>query len=71
MIVMREDEDKKREDQPERTEVPVTPPSHPDIPGGDGLIGEHDLGDAAEKAVDRNVHTKNTITGSDTDGQSA
>ena len=40
-------------------------------PGGSGLIGEHDLGDVVERQATRTVHTKNAITGSDSDGQSS
>jgi len=36
---------------------------------GSGLIGEHDLGDAVERNIDRNTHTKSSVSGSDTDGQ--
>ena len=40
-------------------------------PGGSGLIGEHDLSNVVEREANRTVHTKNSTTGSDADGQSS
>jgi len=47
----------------------VSKTSRPNLPKGSGLIGEHDLGDAAEREIRRTPHTKSNVTGSDSDGQ--
>jgi hypothetical protein len=54
---------------PARSVAKVSKQSKQNLPPGSGLIGEHDLSNAAERKIRRTPHTKSTVLGSDTDGQ--
>jgi hypothetical protein len=67
---MRDKKNRPAERQPSRKNIATSKTSNKrGKTPGTGLIGEHDLGDAAERTVDRNIHTKSSVTGSDADGQ--